>query len=522
VTDPKKRIIVDGVDFGSLFHFPRILRSVTAAMQPPRLVVALLMLVALIIFGRIWDASTNATVSPNGLLAGPMSVEQIEHAQDTMWAALDEYGVPAGRLPARTSKLDPQTALAVLQKWYRSIREGTPLPPRAAIPGAPAIPQPDEAPLLPGTIKERDRQFLETVAQIRAVAPMDAFQAASSQATQCFNTIIQGVMYLRPQQIFDAWRDLFVRLPVELWRQQRAFTIAFGIFFILVAAIGGGALCRMAACAFAGQERLRVRDAFDFSFSIWVRLVLTLILPLLIAGLLAVVLILLGLFLAPWLDIVGGPLYGLAVLLGFILAFMLIGYAVGLPMLLPAVACENCDPVDAQQRAYFYVLNRPLHLLGYAVMALIGLALGYLIVALVAATMLNFTAALAGALTSNSAMSGTGGFGIFDLAPGSAGEIHETWHNRWAATSVSFWQRVVIDLVAAYVVSYLFTACTMIYLLMRRACDGQDIEEIWRPGLTPGTLVPLPRTTVHLAGEAENEAGQTPDRADATTADDGQ
>jgi hypothetical protein len=156
------------------------------------------------------------------------------------------------------------------------------------------------------------------------------------------------------------------------------------------------------------------------------------------------------------------------------------------------------------------VLKRPLHLVGYAVIGIIGLALGYVVVALVAATMMNFTASLFGSFTGNSAMSGAGGFGVFDLSPQSPGAIHEAWHNSWAGALVHFWQRVVIDLVAAYVIAYLFTASTALYLLMRRACDGQDIEEIWVPGLTPGTLVPLPRPRVDRpeAGERKPDAAE--------------
>jgi hypothetical protein len=68
---------------------------------------------------------------------------------------------------------------------------------------------------------------------------------------------------------------------------------------------------------------------------------------------------------------------------------------------------------------------------------------------------------------------------------------------------VGFWQGLIIMLVAAYIIAYLFSASTMIYLLMRRACDGQDIQEIWVPGLVPGTLVPLPKPKVVPVGEGE-------------------
>jgi hypothetical protein len=47
-----------------------------------------------------------------------------------------------------------------------------------------------------------------------------------------------------------------------------------------------------------------------------------------------------------------------------------------------------------------------------------------------------------------------------------------------------------MGLVVAYVVSYLFAAATIIYLLMRRASDGQATNEIWEPGMIPGTSAP--------------------------------
>jgi hypothetical protein len=246
----------------------------------------------------------------------------------------------------------------------------------------------------------------------------------------------------------------------------------------------------MAACDVAGYERMRVRDALDFALENWVKLLFTPLLPALIAGGVAVVLIAMGLLMAPWLDLLGGALYGLSIVFGGLLAFLLIGYAVGFPLLIPAVACENCDPADAQQRAYAYVLNRPLHFLGYVTTALIGLALGYVIVAFFATATLNVTAVLVGVPLDNSAMAPAGGYGVFELSPRRGGVEHADWHNGAAATMISFWQRLVIDVVFAYVIAYLFTSSTTIYLLMRKACDGQDIDEIWRRGLTPGTLVP--------------------------------
>ena len=242
--------------------------------------------------------------------------------------------------------------------------------------------------------------------------------------------------------------------------------------------VSGGALSRMAACDIASREHLRVVDGFDFALSHWVRLILAPILPLVIAGILAALLVLFGVLFVPWVDVVGGPLYGVALILGFLLSFVLLGFAVGFPLLIPAVAVEDCDAADAQQRAYAYVLHRPLHLLGYGATAIAGLALGYVVVAFVVATSLNLTGTLTGIVTGSGAAAGAGGFGIFDLSQPVGGALDDTWHAQWSAAFVGFWQRVVIDLVAAYVVSYFFSSSTWIYLLMRQACDGQDIEEV--------------------------------------------
>ena len=51
-------------------------------------------------------------------------------------------------------------------------------------------------------------------------------------------------------------------------------------------------------------------------------------------------------------------------------------------------------------------------------------------------------------------------------------------------------ESIAILLVLSWVFSYLCSAWTRIYLLMRRACDGLEEDTIWYPGLIPGTLAP--------------------------------
>ena len=207
-------------------------------------------------------------------------------------------------------------------------------------------------------------------------------------------------------------------------------------------------------------------------------------------------------------------------MVGFVIAFLIIGYALGASLLIPAVACEKCDAADALQRAYAYVIRRPLHLLGYGLIAVLGMVLGYVLVSLFAGLIVNVTAAIVGAFTNNSAMRVAGGFELFDLTPAVDTGIHDAWHTEWSAWLVTFWQTLIVSLVAAYVLAYYFGASTIVYLLMRRACDGQAVEEIWRRGLVPGTLTPEPQPsietaatqTVAAAPEARSAEPQKPDQ----------
>jgi hypothetical protein len=209
--------------------------------------------------------------------------------------------------------------------------------------------------------------------------------------------------------------------------------------------------------------------------------------------LLSLLVLLLGLLMRiPVIDIITALFYGLILLLGFLMAFLLVGYVVGFPMLVPAVACENCDGADAMQRAYAYIINRPLHALWYWAVGLFGLAIGFVIIGAIALLTLNLTGALFGELASGPALDAAGGYqaGTFEhtgptIAAGS-------WHQRWSANIIVAWQSLVVCLVVAYVLSYHFSASTIAYLLMRKASDGQETDEIWRPGLIPGTLAPVP------------------------------
>jgi hypothetical protein len=487
VADTEKRIVVEGVEYAQLVQFPRILRAVTASFQPSRLVLGLLMVAALMTGGRIWDGVTPNSVPPAGLLADEWAPEEAHQAQGVLRAVLAGW---APDVEQPEGDLDARRVLQTVQAAYRVERK------QLAADLADAEDGPER-------LGARDEAYLATLEQIDSIRPRGIFEATVAHVTDSFNGVVRGLITLDLKEFFSGVQSLVVRTPIRLWNHDKIFTLVYGLLFVLLVAVGGGALSRMAAVDAAHGEKLRLQEALDFALGGWSRLVLCLLLPLLIAAFLVVLLLVGGWFLMlPWVDLLGGLLYGVALLIGFGVVFLMVGYALGFSLLVPAVACENCDAADAQQRAYAYVLSRPLHLLGYGVVLIVGLVIGFVLASLFAVAMLNVTGALLDAVTANPAVSGAHGFALFDLSPGRTASVPLQAHSEWSAWLVVFWQTVVVSLVAGYVFANYFGASTIIYMLMRQSCDGQDMTEIWQPGVVPGTTALEP---VGPEAEAQTE-----------------
>ncbi len=464
MVDSEKRTVVEGVEFSHLFQFPRILRAVTAGFQPPRMVLGLLMIVLLITAGRVWDGVFGATVAPGGLESGEFTIQHADIARDIVRTAVLKYVKPGTQVE---EDIDPREAIRQVNKGYADQRQ-------AIIDGG------AENPDLIDDLRVADTVYVTTIEKIEDLRAKGMFEATSRHVTKNFNRLAGGLIELRLDDFFGGLHDLFIGTPVGMWKHDRWFTICYGAFFVVVLALGGGALSRMAAVEIAHEEKLRIQEAVEFARRAWRRLIFSLLLPLLIAGGLSVLLVLFGkVLMLPYLDVLGGVLYGVALLIGCGVVFLLVGYGAGFSMLVPAVACENCDAADAHQRAYAYVLSRPLHLVGYGAVGFFGLALGFVVISLLAVAVLNVTGALVAAWSSNPALAGAQGFSLFDLTTRSAMALPMPSHSAWSGQLVVFWQTVIACLVGAYVFTNYFGASTIIYLLMRRACDGQDVSEIW-------------------------------------------
>jgi hypothetical protein len=191
------------------------------------------------------------------------------------------------------------------------------------------------------------------------------------------------------------------------------------------------------------------------------------------------------LFNIPFLNLIGGLFYGLALLLGLLIALVAVGYAVCFPLFIPAVMIEDCSGGEAVQRSFAYLLSKTLRFIGYLAMLVIAMVLGYVVVRLIANLTLDLTANVIGTWT-------------FNMSLYSAGSMQEvgvptigiSWYESMAGWLIALWETIVHDMMIGWLFSGFFSASTMMYLCMRSSCDGQDSRDIWWEGTAHGTNIP--------------------------------
>jgi len=264
------------------------------------------------------------------------------------------------------------------------------------------------------------------------------------------------------------------------------------LFSLILIAFTGAAITRLSALEMAGIERAPLKDVFIFAFRRLGSFVKTPLMPFAILLCLGLILTLVGVAGAiPWVGpIIVGALFFLFLAVAFVLMLLVLGILGGFHLLYPAVAVEGADAFDAMSRAFAYVYSRPWRLLWYSLMALIYGAITLLFVSFAVYIILMLTHTFAGW--------GINFFGTRYGAYSGFSEINTLWPSpvflnlaaapNWWAMSwgeylgsllLHFWMYLLITGIGAYVISYYFSSHTIIYLLLRRSVDGQNLREIF-------------------------------------------
>lgn len=251
------------------------------------------------------------------------------------------------------------------------------------------------------------------------------------------------------------WR-MVAWAPIELFGEHPWFALAMAVDVLFVLAIATGILTRMNATQVCATRSTSAGIAACHVRKRWVWFVLTPLMPVAVIAVAAGLLALAGLalFSVPWLDVIGGAIFGLLLVLGFIVAFVSLLAVLGVLLATPALSVEGSDGFDAIARAFNYVLFRPWQFAAYLLASLIYLAIVYALLGLVASATISAT--------------------TYFIEFGQVGDADPTNASVWI---VARWGGLVAALVAAIMLSTFCCLQTQVYVLMRRSADGTPMDQ---------------------------------------------
>lgn len=260
------------------------------------------------------------------------------------------------------------------------------------------------------------------------------------------------------------------------------------IFFLItlaVISIAGGAICRIAALQFAQGEKPGLTEALRFSTKKFTSFFTSPLAPVAIIVFIGLFVFLLGLIgnIPKVGELIMGIFTPLALIAGLLITVISIGTVAGFNLMFPAVAYEGSDCFDAISRSFSYVYAKPWRMGFYTAIAAVYGAVCYMFVRFFAFLLLLVTHLFlrAGVWVENTkdvnkltAIWPEPSFMDF----GSSGPAATDWSQSIAAFLIYLSLLVVVGLVGAFIISFYFSANTIIYSLMRNRVDNIALEDV--------------------------------------------
>ncbi|MCI0498071.1 MAG: hypothetical protein L0Y36_00115 [Planctomycetales bacterium] len=277
---------------------------------------------------------------------------------------------------------------------------------------------------------------------------------------------------------------LCVRAVGWAFRFHPFFSMIYFSAVFLIVVFMGGALCRCSALEFAQEEKPGLTEAIDYTIENYRSFLSAPLLPLGLVGIVAFMIAAAGTVGAiPFAgELILMLLFGVLLLCGFLIALLILGTVAGGLLLFPAVAYEKTTGLDSIGRAFSYVLNRPIWMFYYVLIAGVFGTFFYLIIRLVVFGTLRLTYGLLSA-----------GMTVAREGP----KLERIWPEPsfldflqrpsatavWSESAASFvvygFMLMIVGLLIACIISYFFSASTIIYALMRKKADNVEMSRIY-------------------------------------------
>jgi hypothetical protein len=299
-----------------------------------------------------------------------------------------------------------------------------------------------------------------------------------------------------------------IKALIWAFRYHPIYSVIFFAIALAALSLAGGAICRIAALQFAQAQRPGLVQAVRFSARRFASLFTAPITPIVMILAIGLLIILLGLI--GNIPVAGELMVGLflpvALLVAVLIAVILIGTLAGLNLMAPAVAYEDSDSFEAICRSFSYVYARPWRMGFYTVIAVICGAICYVFVRFFAFLLLwiAYRFLQAGFWQHNEKLRELWSGPTFGNFFGTVVTAPDTW-SMWLGTLlIRIWILAVIGLVVSFLISYYFSAHTIIYALIRHRVDKTPLNEVYIPSAEP-TAKPAARETPCAPADSESE-----------------
>ncbi len=273
-------------------------------------------------------------------------------------------------------------------------------------------------------------------------------------------------------------------------RTHPIYMVFLTLLSLSVWALIGGAICRMAALQLARDEWISPKQALQFSAEKFWHFLAAPLLPVGIIVLVSILIFLGGILGAvPVLgEILSGILLIAGLFGGLVIALVSMGLLGGFNLMHPTIAVEGSDSFDAISRSFSYVFSRPWRWGFYSLIAAAYGGICYFFVRLFVFIMLASVRVVAGAsinLDGSSYFSEHRKLDVMWPMPSwsvlqkPVDWINLNWSESFGAFIIWILVALVVGLLLAFVISFFFSANTVIYYLLRKSVDGIDLEDVF-------------------------------------------
>ena len=273
-------------------------------------------------------------------------------------------------------------------------------------------------------------------------------------------------------------------------RYHYLYSIIFFAITLAVISLVGGGLCRIAALQFARNEKPGITEALRFSAKRFLSFFTVPLTPVGIIIFIGLFVFLLGLIgnIPRAGELIIGIFMLPALIAGALIAIVLIGTVAGFNLMFPAIVYDGSDCFDAISRSFSYVYSKPWRMSFYTAIAVVYGAICYTFVRFFTFLLLWVTRWFLqfGVWVNNSSKEVNKLTAIwpepsFMGLRSSPSWATANWSESLAAFLVYLVLLVVVGLLVSFVISFYFSANTIIYALMRNRVDNTALQDIYTP-----------------------------------------